>query len=265
MIGAAHLARPITQMVLRAGTRRSSASTSEPLGGGMAWRYYVSELRGLSVRCRRTLIDTSHKWKISSRSVKTSGPRLTPFVRSDAVGVILAETLGHPDREFSLAELGRRTGVSGPVVHREVGRLVESDILRDRHEGRNRLVRANAEHPLFGPMGEIIDATYGPVPVLRELFEGVDGTERVLIYGSWAARRAGEGGAFPNDIDVLVVGSSPRRELTAIASEASTRLDLTVNVTRLSVDEWAASEPAPFVATLRTRPTVDVMSGDVDA
>lgn len=182
--------------------------------------------------------DTSYKWKRSSRSVKTSGPRLTPFVRSDAVEAILAEALAHPDREFSLAELGRRTGVSGSVVHREVGRLVESDILRSRHEGRNRLVRANDELPLVGPMGEIIDAGYGPVPVLRDLFEGVDGTERVMIYGSWAARRAGVGEAFRNDIDVLV--------------------------TRLSVEEWAASEPTPFVATLRIRPTVDVTSGDVD-
>lgn len=197
--------------------------------------------------------------------MKTHPPQLTPFVRSDAVGAILAETLGHPDREFSLAELGRRTGASGPVVHREVGRLVESDVLRDRQEGRNRLVRANEEHPLFGPMRALVAAAYGPVPVLRELFEDIDGAERVLIYGSWAARRAGESGAFPNDIDVLVVGSSPRRELTKIASEASARLDVPVNVTRLPVEDWRTDEPSPFVATVQSRPTVDVMTGEVDA
>lgn len=195
--------------------------------------------------------------------MKVPGSQLTPFVRSDAVGAILAESLGHPDREFSLAELGRRTGVSGPVVHREVGRLVESGILRDRHEGRNRLVRADVGHPLFGPMREIIDVTYGPVPLLREQFDGVEGVERVLIYGSWAARRAGEAGLFPNDIDVLVLGSAPRRVLTAVASEAGKRLDVPVNVTRLSVDEWEADDPTPFVSTLRSRPTLDVMTGDL--
>lgn len=195
--------------------------------------------------------------------MKVHGSQLTPFVRSDAVGAILAESLGHPDREFSLAELGRRTGVSGPVVHREVGRLVESGILRDRHEGRNRLVRADVGHLLFRPMREIIDATYGPVPLLREQFDGVEGVERVLIYGSWAARRAGEAGLFPNDIDVLVLGSAPRRVLTAVASEAGERLDVPVNVTRLSVDEWEADDPTPFVSTLRSRPTLDVMTGDL--
>src|SRR5699024_914015 len=74
---------------------------------------------------RRNSLDCSYKRNIYSCFVKSSVPQLTPFVRSDAVGAILAESLGHPDREFSLAELGRLTGVSGPVVHREVGRLVE--------------------------------------------------------------------------------------------------------------------------------------------
>ncbi|GGH38608.1 hypothetical protein [Microbacterium album] len=195
--------------------------------------------------------------------MKSPVPQLTPFVRSDAVGAILAETLGHPGREYSLSELGRRTGVSGTVVHREVGRLVDNDVLRDRQEGRNRMVRANDEHPLFAPMRELIAATYGPVPVLRELFDGVDGVDELLIYGSWAARRAGESGAFPNDIDVLVVGSTPRRSLADLAAEASARLDVPVNVTRMGPDEWHADRPSPFVATIRARPIVDVLTGDV--
>lgn len=197
--------------------------------------------------------------------MKNSAPQLTPFVRSDAVGAILAELLGHPDREFSLSGLGRRTGVSGPVVHREVGRLIESDVLRDRHEGRNRLVRANAEHPLFALMSDLIAATYGPVPVLRELFDDIAGADQVFIYGSWAARRAGESGPFPNDVDVLVIGSVPRRTLSAIAAEAGERLDLPVNVTRLGRDEWEADKLSPFVATIRSRPIVDVLTGAVHA
>ncbi|WP_129661178.1 ArsR family transcriptional regulator [Rothia halotolerans] len=197
--------------------------------------------------------------------MKTIAPQLTPFVRSDAAGAILAETLGHPDREFTLAELGRRTGASGPVVHREAGRLVDSDVLRDRYEGRNRLVSANVDHPLFALMRDLIAATYGPVPVLRDLFEGVDGVEQLLIYGSWAARRAGESGAFPNDIDVLVIGDAPRRRLATLASEAGGQLDIPVNITRLAPGDWEAEEPSAFVATIRSRPMVEVMSGELRA
>lgn len=196
--------------------------------------------------------------------MKTLPSLLTPFVRSDAVGALLAETFGRPGAEFTLAELGRLTGASGPVVHREVSRLVDGDVLRDRVEGRNRLVRANPDHPLFGPMREIIAATYGPVPVLRDAFEGVAGVGQVYIYGSWAARRAGEPGGFPNDIDVLVVGDVPRRTLSAIAARASDTLAVPVNITRASREEWESSEPSPFLRTVRSRPLVDVMTGAVD-
>lgn len=195
--------------------------------------------------------------------MKTLGSQLTPFVRSDAVGAILAETLGHPEQEVSLAELGRRTGVSGPVVHREVERLIDAEVLLDRFEGRNRLVRANVDHPLFVHMRELIASAYGPVPVLRELFAGVEGAEDLLIYGSWAARRAGESGAFPNDVDVLVVGDVSRRLLADVAAKASSAVGLPVNVTRVSSKDWASEDPSPFVTTLRSRPLVDVLTGDV--
>lgn len=222
-----------------------------------AWR------DALGAQLLRASLDYFHRRKISSCFVKTSAAQLTPFVRSDAVGAILAETLGHPDREFSLAELGRRTGVSGPVVHREVGRLVQNGILRDRFEGRSRLVRANGDHPLFALMRDLIAATYGPVPVLRELFEDVDGVERLFVYGSWAARRAGDGGAFPNDIDVLVVGDAARRILSNIATDAGSRLDAPVNIARVAPEEWEADDPSPFIATIRSRPMVDVRTGEV--
>jgi len=195
--------------------------------------------------------------------VKSLPSQLTPFVRSDAIGALLAETLGHPDAEFTLAELGRLTGVSAPVVHREVSRLVDAAVLRDRVEGRNRLVRANPDHPLYGPMREIIAATYGPVPVLRAAFDGVEGVAKVYIYGSWAARRSGEPGESPNDVDVLVVGDVPRRRLSEIASAASDDLAVPVNITRASYEDWEAAEPSPFLRTVRSRPLVDVMTGDV--
>ena len=87
----------------------------------------------------------------------------------------------------------------------------------------------------------------------------------MVIYGSWAARRAGESGPFPNDVDLLVIGSAPRRTLSAIATAAGERLDLPVNVTRLGRGEWEAEEPSPFVSTIRSRPIVDVLTGDVHA
>ena len=108
-------------------------------------------------------------------------------------------------------------------------------------------------------MSQIIAATYGPVPVLRELFQDVGGADEVFIFGSWAARRAGEPGEFPRDLDVLVVGDSSRRVLADVASEAGDKLDLEVNVTRLSTQEWGAEDPSPFVQTVRSRPLIEIL------
>ncbi len=191
--------------------------------------------------------------------MKSQVPQLTPFVRTDAIGAILAEVLGRPDRSLSLAEIGRRTGVAASGVHKEVERLLESGIVLDRRVGRNRVIRANRDHPLFQPMSQIIAATYGPVPVLRELFQDVGGADEVFIFGSWAARRAGEPGEFPRDLDVLVVGDSSRRVLADVASEAGDKLDLEVNVTRLSTQEWGAEDPSPFVQTVRSRPLIEIL------
>ena len=194
--------------------------------------------------------------------MKTLPSTLTPFVRSEVSGALLAETLGHADEEFSLAELGRLAGAGPGVVHKEIGRLVDAGVLRDRSVGRNRMVRANVEHPLFSLMRDLIAATYGPIPVLRELLAGIDGISAAYIYGSWAARRQGEAGEFPRDIDVVVVGVAPRRVLTDAAAKAAAQIGVDVNISRVSSEDWDAGEPSPFLATVKGRPMVELLNRD---
>lgn len=112
-------------------------------------------------------------------------------------------------------------------------------------------------------MRTIVEATYGPIPVLRDALSEVDGAELVFVYGSRAARRAGVAGPFPNDIDVLVVGTTPRRVLADIATSAGDRLGLPVNITRVSPEEWTSNEPSPFLSTVQSKPTVNVVTGEL--
>ncbi len=181
---------------------------------------------------------------------------LTPFVRSDAVGALLAESFTDPAAEWTIAELGRRAGVGPAVAHKEIARLLDGGVLLDRKEGRNRLVRVNQEHPLYAPMAEIIAATYGPVPVLRQLLQGRDGVERAFLYGSWAARRAGQAGPSPRDLDVMVVGNLDIDDLLEIQQAASDQLHLEVNIHRTTPAAWAHPAENPFLATVATRPLV---------
>jgi DNA-binding transcriptional ArsR family regulator len=182
-------------------------------------------------------------------------PTLAPLLRSDAQGELLALLLLHPDEEFSLSDIARKVGGSLPTVHAEVGRLVANGLLTDRRVGQARLVRALPEHPLFRPLSELLELTYGPVVVLVDVLASLPGIREASIYGSWAARRLGEPGAPPRDIDVVVVGRTPRADLLDAAERASQRLHREVNITRITPQVWDVGHD-PFVKTLTSRPLV---------
>lgn len=190
---------------------------------------------------------------LSSLYMKVAAPALTPFLRSNAQGDILALVLLNPDEEFTLSDIAREVGALPATVHREVERLVASATFLDRTVGRARLVRANPDYELAAPLTEIIMATYGPRAVLPPLLDKLDGIRDAYVYGSWAARYAGKSGPPPRDIDVVIVGSASRSALAEFARQAGDMLRREVNVTRVSPTEWDAAD-TPFLKTLTSRP-----------
>ena len=189
---------------------------------------------------------------------------LTPFLRSDAQGAVLAETMLDPTTELTISEIARRAGVLPAVAHREVSRLVDADVLRDRRQGNNRLIRANTEHPLWQPMSQIVVETYGPAPLLRDLLAEVPGIREAYIYGSWASRRVGQPGSPPRDIDVLVVGDPSRTDLLDVADAAQQRLHTEVNIRTVRPEEWATRDQ-PFLMTVASRPLITLVDPKADS
>jgi predicted nucleotidyltransferase len=87
----------------------------------------------------------------------------------------------------------------------------------------------------------------------------------VVVFGSWAARYAGETGPPPRDIDVLVVGRVDRADLYDAADRAQARLGIEVNPVVRSVKQW--SDPADaLVAQIKASAHIVVLdrseSGD---
>jgi hypothetical protein len=56
---------------------------------------------------------------------------------------------------------------------------------------------------------------------------------------------------------VLLVGSPSRRDMTEAPTDASARLGLEVNISRVDTSAWE-QDPDGFVATLKSRPHVPV-------
>jgi DNA-binding transcriptional ArsR family regulator len=187
--------------------------------------------------------------------VKPSIPSLTPLLRSDAQGELLALVLLHPEQEFTLSDIARRVGVSLPTVHAEINRLAVAGLVTDRRVGQARLVRGCTDHVLYRPLAELLELTYGPMAVLPDVLAGVPDVQEAYVYGSWAARRQGEPGPPPRDIDVVVIGRPTRDALTVAGAEAGRRLHREVNITRITPQVWGARQD-PFVRTLTSRPLV---------
>ncbi|MDR1188428.1 MAG: ArsR family transcriptional regulator [Bifidobacteriaceae bacterium] len=193
--------------------------------------------------------------------MKQPVPVLLPLLRTKTQGDVLAWVFLHPEKSHSIAEISRSVGASEPTVLREVDRLAAADLVSEARQGRSRLVRPNPRNPATRPLTELLAVTYGPVPVLREELDGIDGIEEAWIYGSWAERYLGVAGRSPGDVDVLVVGSADEDELWAAAERATGRVGRDVNVHRLRADQWAASPESGFVRTVRARPMIQLIGG----
>lgn len=171
-------------------------------------------------------------------------------------GDLLTLVLLSPGREWSLTELAQRVGArwrrpSGrwPGPSRPGG-------LSSRRLGNTRLVTA-AQSPLTQPLTELLLRSFGPTQVVAEELVAVAGIEEVYLFGSWAARYAGEPGPAPPDIDVLVIGAPDRDDLYEAAERAQARLAREVNTTIRSSTWWCEGGDG-FHAEVTSRPLVPV-------
>ena len=124
---------------------------------------------------------------------KASPPPLLPLLRSRLQAEILTLVLLGPEEEWSLTGLATRTGASVSSVQREITRAEQAGVVRSRRLGNVRLVKA-ADSPLTAPLTELLLRSFGPRQVLAEELEGVEGVQGAYLFGSWAARYAGEAG-----------------------------------------------------------------------
>lgn len=191
--------------------------------------------------------------------MRTSAPALLPIFRSDLQARLLLHLLTS-DRGDSASDLARATGAPVPTVHREVTRLAAAGLLRSEHRGRTILYRADEENPAVAPLRQLVLISHGPVELLRASLPAVPGIVVAKVFGSWAARAAGEPGPSPGDVDLLVVGPVDRHRLFAELAELEARVGRPVNPTVLSEERWARSED-PLVDEIRRRPTIEIVGG----
>lgn len=183
-------------------------------------------------------------------------PPLLPVFRSRQQAELLADVLGHPGREESLSDLSERLGIPLSSTLREIERAERAGLVVTRRVGKARLVSANDGSPYYKPLVELLVRSFGVPRVLADALESVEGVHDAYIFGSWAARWAGEDGPRPvGDIDLLVLGDPDRDALYLAAQDAARRLGREVQVT-VRAARWLESGSGSFHETVMSRPLV---------
>ena len=187
-----------------------------------------------------------------------------PIFRSRHQAELLTQLLLPPDTEFTLSELARILGAPLTTVQGEVQRLTVVQLIRDRKQGRNRLVSANPSNPATAPLTQLVMVSFGPVQVIGEEF-AIEGAEQVIIFGSWAARYAEQPGRPPSDIDVLVIGTAGELAVFSAADRAQRRIGTAVNPVRYTPAQWADPGDWTLLIEIQQRPYTVVYQRDEGA
>jgi predicted nucleotidyltransferase len=181
--------------------------------------------------------------------------------RSEVSQRLLALLYLDPDVSSSgstVRGLARRLGTSEATVSREVTRLVQAGAATDERSGNQRIVRPAPEGPLAFHLAGLLRAIAGPAVVLRRHLAGRGDVVRAAIFGSYAARSAGEPGAPARDIDLLLVGDISFEDGYDLANAVSRELGVEVNPVIRTVEEWE-NDDTGFAAEVGARPTIELL------
>jgi DNA-binding transcriptional ArsR family regulator len=180
-----------------------------------------------------------------------------PIFRNDAQFRLLGELFTNPSLEVTVGELQRRLRLPQATVSREVASLRKAGLVRVRREGNRTLVTANTDTSIAPELRSILSKLYGPTSRIRAALADARGLTRAAIFGSWAARWAGEAGPPPRDIDLLVIGDVNYGEIWSLAADLSREFGIDVNPTIRTAEEWDRDRSG-FAQQVKNGPLVDV-------
>jgi DNA-binding transcriptional ArsR family regulator len=180
---------------------------------------------------------------------------LFPQVRAEVLRLLFANAA----QELHLRELTRRSGLTLGTVQDELEKLSKADLITNRRDGNRRYYRANASHPLFPDLQQLVLKTAGLRDVLVDALSGIKGVEVAFVFGSLA----GGAGKGASDVDLMVIGTVGLRALVPDLRKASERLGREINPVTMTTEEFAKGRSRnPFIADVLAKEKLFVKGGD---
>jgi len=196
-------------------------------------------------------------------TTKSSQRGIEALFASGSIARLLAVFTAEPGRGFYQRELQRSTGAHLRQLQRDLVRLEQSGFVERRGDGNRVYYQAVVGHPAFPELRGLMAKTLGLGRVLRAAFGALgDGVEFAFVYGSVARGDDAPG----SDVDLFVVGSTGRKQLSAALSSAAVSLGRELNPAILTRGEFTARLHAGdhFVTSVLDEPRLWLI-GDDDA
>jgi len=157
-----------------------------------------------------------------------------------------------------IRELERKTGIDVRQLSRELGALSDSGIVARHRFGNLVVYRFNPDCPVYEEIRAIVLKTVGLADVLRNALDPFRRKiDLAYIFGSFAKGEQ----RSDSDVDLMIVGSVTRRELSTTIRRAGETLKRDVNAMVYAPAEYerAAGDRESFIHVVHTGPRLNLV------
>lgn len=177
---------------------------------------------------------------------------LFPKARAELLRILFAAE----GRTFHLRELARLSGLTVGTLQAEVKKLCEVELLVSSRDGNRRYLRANAEHPVFNELHQLVIKTSALRDVLLKSLQDVARVEVAFVFGSAADGTS----KASSDIDVMIIGKAGLRTLSSRFRKATDALEREINPIVFSPEEFIAKRTKnSFLQDVLSKPKIFIV------
>jgi DNA-binding transcriptional ArsR family regulator len=166
---------------------------------------------------------------------------------------------GTTGRELHVREIERQSGLADATARQELKRLSRLGVVESRRDGNRTYYRANAQHPLYPEIHNLVIKTSGLVDVVREALTD-RGIRVAFVFGSVA----GGNEKAHSDVDLMVIGTISLRQLGKLLSGMSAKIGREINPHVLTAEEFERRKKARdhFLTTVMRAQKLFVIGND---
>ena len=176
---------------------------------------------------------------------------------------VLGLLLLHPEREFHVRDIARKTSTVAGTLHKELKLLAEAGVLKKRKQGNQVLYSANKNCIIYEEIASILRKTSGVVDVLKQALSPIEKEITVaFVFGSVAKGKEQDG----SDIDVMIIGNISFFDAVKALHPSQISLGREINPKVYSNDDWNKEyvKNGAFFTDVMESPKLFIIGGEYD-